>query len=91
MCGDVELSPRAIELRIYLLTDAATYSFTCPNCRVLVTKAADLHIIDLLGSVGIRPKMVPPPRPHPGPPLTDVDLRKFIAALDRQDYLADVA
>lgn len=51
MCGDVELPAWAMTLHIFVNdTTRCFYDFTCPNpnCRLLVTRAADPDLVKLL-------------------------------------------
>ncbi len=53
-CGDVELAPTQLELRICSVPERSVYAFTCPSCRVSIIKsAADPRIVTLLRSVGV--------------------------------------
>jgi hypothetical protein len=53
-CGEVELTPPQVELRLGRLGRRGLYRFTCPSCTLLVTKPADRRIVRLLSSVGVK-------------------------------------
>ncbi|HEX9343717.1 MAG TPA: hypothetical protein VF995_08905 [Actinomycetota bacterium] len=91
-CGEVELTPPQVELRLGRLGRRGLYRFTCPSCTLLVTKAADRRIVRLLASAGVKatlPSAGPGTgadreqlpaealEPHHGPPLTWDDLLDF--------------
>lgn len=94
LCGEVTIRPADIELRVNLADeDDGSYSFLCPECKTRVTKRADRHVAALLMSANVRPVFFRPataPQAAGLPPLDVEDLRDFIAALRREDYLADV-
>jgi hypothetical protein len=52
-CGEVDMSPDAIELAVQHDTGTGSYRFICPACMTLVQKRADRKIVDLLSSVGV--------------------------------------
>jgi hypothetical protein len=52
-CGEVDMSPEAIELAVRGDTGTGSYRFVCPACMTLVQKRADRKIVDLLSSVGV--------------------------------------
>lgn len=90
-CGDVELSPAQLELRVCSMPERSVYAFTCPSCRSEIVKpAADPRVVQLLSSVGVPkvgwviPKEVLE-RPE-GPALTSDDLLDLHLLLDRNDW-----
>lgn len=74
-CGEVDLRPSDIELKIVQgkvaeVGEGSRYRFSCPRCAELVTKPADERIARLLrtGGVGVvEPDVDPVPHPE-GPP-----------------------
>lgn len=89
-CGEVDLKPADIELRIVRtdvgdVGDGSTYRFSCPACELLVRKPADERVARLLATGGVdvavdSPEAADPASPvHPeaprgGPALTYDDL-----------------
>jgi hypothetical protein len=58
-CGEVDLRPADIELRIVRsdvgeVGTGSNYRFSCPTCTVLVTKPADERIARLLATGGVE-------------------------------------
>ncbi|MFA9445262.1 hypothetical protein [Egicoccus sp. AB-alg6-2] len=54
-CGEVDLTPPEVTLRIVrapdgLVGEGSTYRFLCPDCDELVTKPADERIAQLLSN-----------------------------------------
>lgn len=91
-CGDVELDPRQLELRICSVPDRSVYAFTCPGCSAPVIKpAADPRVITLLRSVGVPTVGWSIPaeldEPREGPPLTSDDLLDLMLALEEPDWI----
>ena len=80
-CGDVEVGSAGVGVQLCTTTGAATYSFLCPLCLVLVSKPASDQVVVALQGVGIRP--VPWSWPAEmmevkcGPPITHDDLLAF--------------
>jgi hypothetical protein len=91
-CGDVELAPADLELRICTTTSSAsTYNFTCTECeKVIVKAAADQRIVTLLTSVGVPTMTWELPaemfETHDGPPLTLDDLIDLRLALESPNW-----
>ena len=90
-CGDIELTPSDLELRICSTPGRSVYAFTCPSCSTSVIKpAADPRIITLLRSVGVQsvgwviPAEIDEPRE--GPTLTSDDLIDLMLLLDQPDW-----
>ena len=90
-CGDIELTPSQLELRICSAPDRSVYAFTCPSCATSVIKpAADPRIITLLRSVGVPsvgwaiPAEVDEPRE--GPAINSDDLIDLMLQLDQPDW-----
>ena len=91
-CGDIELSPSQLELRICSTPERSVYAFTCPSCAISVIKpAADPRIITLLQSVGVPSIgwVIPAEfdEPRGGPTLTSDDLIDLMLLLDEPDWL----
>ena len=53
-CGDVELTTRDVEVRVCTDDNQGTYSFRCPGCDLVVVKAAEPRIVELLVASGVR-------------------------------------
>ena len=94
-CGDVELTPSDLELRICSSPAFSIYVFTCTHCDTVVAKpAADERIVALLSSVGVPMVRWDLPaeleEAHEGPPLTLDDLIDLRLALDTPDFVAQL-
>ncbi len=94
-CGDVEVGSTGVSVQLCTTTGAATYSFLCPLCQVLVSKPAAERIVRALNRAGVRVVSWSLPaelmEAKSGPPITHDDLLAFhldLATGAWQDELA---
>jgi hypothetical protein len=91
-CGEVELTPPDVELKVCTAAEHSFYAFVCPACRRLVSKPADERVVRLLISGGVRPVFWDPPaellEARDGPPLTWDDLLDLHLLLESPDWWA---
>jgi predicted RNA-binding Zn-ribbon protein involved in translation (DUF1610 family) len=89
-CGEVDLTPDDILLRIGSASSANTYAFSCPSCGSFVEKPADERVIRLLLSGGVMPMLVHVPaealEPRTGPPINHDDLLAFHELLETDGW-----
>lgn len=89
-CGEVDLVPDDIVLRIGALEAVNTYGFSCPSCTEFVEKPADDRVVRLLLSGGVIPVVVHVPAEalehHAGPPIDHDDLLEFHLLLQQPDW-----
>jgi hypothetical protein len=90
-CGDVELTTRDLVVRVCADDNSGTYNFRCPACAMRVAKAAERHIVDLLGASGVEVVVWTLPaelseRPI-GQPICHDDLLDFHDLLQNDDAL----
>lgn len=52
-CGDVELDIANVQVQLCVSTNASTYSFLCPTCRLIVNKEATDIIVESLTKAGV--------------------------------------
>ncbi|MGH7898112.1 MAG: hypothetical protein ACREQQ_09175 [Candidatus Binatia bacterium] len=88
--------PQDIDLRVCSVPKHSTYAFTCPSCRVRITKSAsDGRVVRLLNSVGVPSEYWSLPdelnEEHDGPPFTADDLIDLMLLLDRPDWSVRLA
>jgi predicted RNA-binding Zn-ribbon protein involved in translation (DUF1610 family) len=80
-CGDIELSAQGVEVVRFAPDPSSFYSFSCPQCTVLVTRPATSRVVDLLVSAGVQAMTFTRPAEldeiHDGPPITYDDLLNF--------------
>ncbi|HVL33644.1 MAG TPA: hypothetical protein VM600_08720 [Actinomycetota bacterium] len=89
-CGEVELTPDDIELRVCTHAPASFYQFDCPLCGDEIQKPADERVVQLLISGGVSASVWELPdevrEGRNGPPLTVDDLLDFHLLLERSDW-----
>lgn len=94
-CGDVQLEPRDLVVRVCLDDGRGSYLFGCPACGFTVTKDATPQIVELLVSSGVERRTWRLPaelaeRPA-GPSFTFDDLLDLHLALQDPDWFDDLA
>lgn len=94
-CGEVELTPADVALRVCSHPPLSYYAFTCPTCTCEVRKPADDHVVSLLVSGGVPAQVWDLPAEalevHDGPVLGYDDLLDFALQLGTTDLLAALA
>jgi len=90
-CGEVELTPDDIELRVCTHAPASYYVFDCPLCHTDIQKPADDRVIQLLISGGVKALVWELPdevlETHSGPALTHDDLLDFHLLLEEPNWI----
>ena len=91
-CGDVELNPSELELRICSQPERSVYAFHCPSCRISTIKpAADQRVVALLRSVGVQSVGWGIPaellEPREGDPITSDDIIDLMLELDDPQWI----
>jgi endogenous inhibitor of DNA gyrase (YacG/DUF329 family) len=93
-CGDVQLRPSDVRVRVCADDNQGTYVFPCPLCAVPVTKDASSRIIELLVSSGVRMDVWRMPaelqEERTGPPITHDDLLDLHLLLRRDDWFEEL-
>jgi len=94
-CGDVELDIANVQVQLCVSTNASTYSFLCPTCRLIVNKEATDIIVESLTKAGSRVVAWSLPaelsEPKIGPPICHDDLLEFHLALERDSWEQELA
>jgi hypothetical protein len=89
-CGEVELTPDDIELRVCTHASASFYQFACPLCSDTVQKPADDRVVQLLISGGVPATVWELPdeaaESLAGPAFTNDDLLDFHLLLQEPDW-----
>jgi hypothetical protein len=96
LCGDVDLAPRQVTVHIVEAIEDCdsrrSYAFSCPTCRDEVEKPADVEVVRLLTSAGVRTDTIPVPAEarevHHGRPIGYDDLLDLVLFLESHDTLA---
>ena len=89
-CGEVELTPDDIELRVCTHSPASYYQFSCPLCSEQVQKPADDRVVQLLISGGVSATVWELPEEanetRSGPVFTFDDLLDLHLLLEEPDW-----
>lgn len=89
-CGDIELGVADLTALLCSTNQAASYSFRCPRCRLLVTKQTGRKVVDVLVSSGVELRTWHMPAEldevHHGPPLSAGDVVLLREDLGRRDW-----
>lgn len=91
-CGDIELAPSQLELRICSIPERSVYAFTCPSCTTSVIKpAADPRVVTLLRSVGVQSVGWEIPaeafEERDGDPISNDDILDLMLALEDPTWM----
>jgi hypothetical protein len=91
-CGEVELTPTDVELRVCRVEEHSHDAFACPERYRVVSKPADQRVERLLTSGGVPAQPWDPPgeapEPRSGPALTRDDLLDLHLELQSPDWWA---
>ena len=94
-CGEVELTPADVALKVCSHAPLSYYAFECATCGCEVRKPADEHVVPLLVSGGVPAQVWELPEEvleaKDGPRLTYDDLLDFALHLGASDLLASFA
>jgi hypothetical protein len=94
-CGDIELNVTSVQVQLCINTTASTYSFLCPDCRLIVNKDANETIVDSLTKAGARLLTWSLPdellEPKVGPAICHDDLLEFHLALEDDSWQKEIA
>lgn len=89
-CGEVDLTPEEILLRVANTGTNSNYGFSCPACGDFVQKPADSRVVRLLLSGGVIPVSLDIPaealEAHYGPPLTYDEILSFHELLESENW-----
>lgn len=89
-CGDVQLEPSDLLVRVCADDNQGSYCFTCPDCGFGVAKDASPRIVELLVSTGVRMDVWRlPAELHErkrGPQLTHDDLLDLHLLLQEEEW-----
>lgn len=74
-CGDVEMDPGHVSMRLASTGDRGDYAFTCPACRKHVSKPVTRAIATVLLSAGVQPSRLGEPDGSSGDPAGETPLQ----------------
>ncbi len=84
-----------VQIQFCMSTGVATYSFRCPECKLMVNKEANDAVVESLSSAGARMVAWTLPaeldEPKVGPRITHDDLLEFHMALESEKWHEELA
>jgi hypothetical protein len=94
-CGDVQLRPADLKVRVCADDNSGSYVFACPFCGHGVAKPAEARIVELLVSSGVELEVWRMPAEltesrHRGPVIGYDDLLDFHLLLCREDWFSQL-
>ena len=81
LCGDVELAPGDLALRLTPCRGTGTYQFRCPHCEQLQERPANHRVVSILLATGVAYEVV-----EEDAPISEREIGDFIAGLDRENW-----
>lgn len=81
LCGDVELAPTDLALRLTPCRGTGTYQFRCPHCEQVQERPANHRVVSILLATGVAYEVV-----DEAPPISEGEIREFMAGLDRENW-----
>lgn len=93
-CGDVELTTDQVRVVLCSTNNQGSYTFQCPSCLLVVNKAAQSRVVDILLASGVALAIWRMPaeldEPRTGPPISHDDLLAFHFDLERSDCMTEL-
>lgn len=93
-CGDIQLTPSDLLVRVCADDNQGSYCFTCPTCGFGVAKDASPRIVELLVSTGVRMDVWRLPaeltEAKGGPRFTHDDLLDFHLLLEEEHWFDEL-
>ena len=90
-CGEIELVPQDVVVRVCLDDQRASYYFSCPTCAALIARPVGSRLVELLASSGSSVALWHLPaeltEAHPVGRLTHDDLLDFHELLSGDDWI----
>ena len=80
-CGEVELIPAELTLELTAMNGTGAYLFLCPTCGDQQRRPANHRVVSILLATGVAYEVV-----DDGGPITEVEIRGFIDALDSGEW-----
>jgi len=81
LCGDVELAPADLSLRLVPCRGTGTYHFRCPHCEEVRQRPAGHRVVSILLATGVAYEVV-----DEGTPITEGEIRQFVEGLNRENW-----
>ena len=93
-CGDVELTLDEVQVLMCASNSQGSYSFRCPSCHLIVSKAAEENVVEVLVASGVRLSVWHLPaeldEQHFGAPISYDELLDFHFQLQGDAWVAEL-
>ncbi len=81
LCGDLELAPADLALRLTPCRGTGTYHFRCPHCEQVQQRPANHRVVSILLATGVAYEVV-----DEDTPISEREIREFVEGLDRENW-----
>jgi hypothetical protein len=81
LCGDVEMAPGDLSLRLQPARGSGTYSFRCPHCDQVQHRPANHRVVSILLATGVAYEVV-----GTEVPITEREITDFVASLESDSW-----
>jgi len=81
LCGDIELAPADLTLRLAPCRGTGTYQFRCPHCEEWRQRPAAHRVVSILLATGVPYEVA-----DDEAPITEGEIRQFVAGLNRGNW-----
>jgi predicted RNA-binding Zn-ribbon protein involved in translation (DUF1610 family) len=81
LCGDVELAPSDLALRLTPCRGTGTYHFRCPHCEEPQQRPANHRVVSILLATGVAYEVV-----DESTPISEREISEFVEGLDRENW-----
>lgn len=81
LCGDIELVPSDLSLRLQANTGTGEYDFLCPHCDASQSRPANHRVVSILLATGVAYEVI-----ESEAPITEAEIREFSRSLENGDW-----
>jgi len=85
LCGDVELMPVELTLKLTAVSGTGTYVFSCPECGDQQRRPANHRVVSILLATGVAYDVSDDVNDERGP-ITESEISAFTSDLDKADW-----
>lgn len=84
-CGDVELTTGDVGLELLEDRGEGHYRFDCPTCGRTQRRPASHRVVSILLATGVAYEIIATQTP-----ITEAEIERFVARLEREDWLNEL-
>jgi len=81
LCGDVELAPGDLALRLTPCRGTGSYQFRCPHCEQLQERPANHRVVSILLATGVAYEVI-----DDATPISEQEIDEFMAGLNGSNW-----